>query len=78
MSSPKRKVPTRRRHSGSGIFRDKIPVYSTRAGRQFVRPSDVMLSQETKADIKRLNEVSVEDSPEEDGSEAPSDFCAHA
>jgi len=46
MSSPKKK-----------IFRDKVRVYSTKAGSQYVRPGDVILSKEVKEDIRTIQRV---------------------
>ncbi len=48
MSSPKKKVRG---------FRDKLHVYSTKAGSQYVRPSDVILSEDGKAAIRTISKV---------------------
>lgn len=48
MSSPKRKIRG---------FRDKLHVYGTKAGSQYVRPSDVIMSEEAKEDIRLIREV---------------------
>ena len=55
MATPKRKV------SGKASAR-KIRIYSTKAGTQYVRPSDVLLSDEAKKDISLIRKSFGKDS----------------
>ena len=47
MSTPKKK------------FRDKIPVHSTKLGTQYVRPSDILMNEDAKKEIRLINEAFV-------------------
>jgi hypothetical protein len=52
-------------------FRDKVPVHSTKAGSQFVRPSDILLSEEVKKDMNLIREAFKQ--AKESTSELPTD-----